>query len=315
MTDHDKSTGATTGLDLDTAFAEVRRNIGELGENIETLRDEADALLERAAGRMALAVLERPEEPGDDLEHLQNSIEALGRHSADIPEEFDPRPYDPDEDDLSTGGAVGGEHMAFEDLMAAPAFEPELETDGQLGAFEIAGETNPLDNSASDMVLADELPLLVELPDDGPLSWDAPEEPFAQEGERHDEVAGHVAEVIPFTPRHGSDEAAAFGHLTPELDGSESPAQADAGDVLAKGAQTDDGETVLAAGSPDPSAKATDVPAATRGTTDGLDAIATTESTEVPENWNGPREDDAAFDKFFSPEVEPEPAQRWLLNE
>lgn len=291
MTDHDKSTGATIGLDLDTAFANVRRNIGELGENIASLRDQADVLLERAAGRMALAVLERPEDSGTDLAHLQNSIEALGRHSADVPEEFDPRPYDPDEDDLSTGGgAVGGEHMAFEDLVAAPAFEPELETDGHLGAFEIAGGANPLDNSASQMILADEPPLLVESRDGGPLQTDA-------------------------SPRHGSDEAAAFGHLTPELDGWQPPAQPGPGAIPIGGAKPDDGETAFGAGSPDQTAEANDESAAAPGTTDGLDAIAATESTEVPANWNGPSEDDAAFDKFFSPEVEPEPAQRWLLNE
>ena len=31
--------------------------------------------------------------------------------------------------------------------------------------------------------------------------------------------------------------------------------------------------------------------------------------------YNQSAADEAAFDKFFSSDVEPEPAQRWLLNE
>ena len=53
---------------------------------------------------------------------------------------------------------------------------------------------------------------------------------------------------------------------------------------------------------------------APRPSPDGLDAIASTESTEVPPDWDSAA-DEAAFDKFFSSDVEPEPAQRWLLNE
>ena len=210
MNSHDKSRGTDGDLDLDTVFATVRRNIGELGDNIETLRDEADALLKRAAGRIALAVLERPEGQSPDLEHLQNSIDALGRHSADIPVEFDPRPYDPNEEDMSTddgGGAVGGDAMAFEDLVAAPAFEPELDDEGHLGAFEIAGGANPLDNDSPDTILAAETPRLHVA-----LSGDSAHENVAQLADADDnrtapgdDDTDHVAEVIAFTPRDGSD--------------------------------------------------------------------------------------------------------------
>lgn len=48
---------------------------------------------------------------------------------------------------------------------------------------------------------------------------------------------------------------------------------------------------------------------------DGLDAIEETESTDMPDDWNNGGVDDDAFAKFFSNDVEPEPAQRWLLND
>lgn len=48
---------------------------------------------------------------------------------------------------------------------------------------------------------------------------------------------------------------------------------------------------------------------------DGLDAIETSDRTDMPEGWDDASNEDAAFDKFFSSDVEPEPAQRWLLND
>jgi hypothetical protein len=51
------------------------------------------------------------------------------------------------------------------------------------------------------------------------------------------------------------------------------------------------------------------------GTDDGLDAIAGSESTEVPRDWDQHGDPEEAFEKFFSADIEPEPAQRWLLSE
>lgn len=45
-----------------------------------------------------------------------------------------------------------------------------------------------------------------------------------------------------------------------------------------------------------------------------LAAIETHGGTEMPVDWND-ESDGSTFDKFFSDEIEPEPAQRWLLNE
>ncbi len=42
---------------------------------------------------------------------------------------------------------------------------------------------------------------------------------------------------------------------------------------------------------------------------------ARTPSQGMPADWNTAGDDDAAIEKFFSAEVEPEPAQRWLLND
>lgn len=44
-------------------------------------------------------------------------------------------------------------------------------------------------------------------------------------------------------------------------------------------------------------------------------AMRAADSGPMPAGWDQPGADDAAFDRFFSDAVEPEPAQRWLLDD
>ncbi len=288
------------------ATADMRSRLVDLGSTIESLRDEADALLERAASRAAIAVLEHP--PERDLDELEASFEAAsaaiavehaepmplsytGRHAVEQPEDFDPRPYDPEADAGQDGEAVDAEVPAFQDLAAAPAFEALNDMDGGLPAFDAGSTATPLEPSAHHAVL-------------GEPAEDVASDAAEAEGD-------HVAEVIAFTPRT-DDDAPAFGSLVEDLDGpvqsvvDAHPAQGE------PGSQPIQQESVLPA---DVEEAFTELPDPPKSRSDDLDTIAGTSATDPPADWNTPHEDDEAFDKFFSAEVEPEPAQRWLLNE
>lgn len=284
MTDEERGMSEPGRIDLDASTTSIRESMASLGTLIESLRDEADGLLERAAGRTVLSVLDRAAEmPSraevDDIAAMEDSIAAIGRHAADVPDEFDPRPYDPDDDDEDEADPVL-EADVLRDVAAAPAFESIAEADAQLPALDVPERATPLEANEPQTNLA-------------------PQEPAPT-----DDDGGHVADVIAFTPRTPTpdrldapaapeppaDDEPAFGFLSTELDAPENRPSP---------------PTQQAAAAPVPRA----------ATADGLDAIAASGSTEVPANWNGPSPDDDAFDKFFSADVEPEPAQRWLLNE
>lgn len=311
---------ASEGWGLAAATADVRRSIAELGAAIDGLRGEADSLRARADARAAVAVLERQAETEDEVD----PVAALaGRHAADVPEEFDPTPYDPADDgdaehavaSLREGAAaalaaISGHESgpapadpAFQDLAAAPAFDGGAEGGGHLPAID-AGELAPnLTSGRDDTTLAPEA-----IDDDG-----------------------HVADIIEFTPRHAPDEnesdAPAFGALVPDFDQSTPPPPVlpDGDEVENAGASTGEVRPVeplpadveqAFGGGADGGAGDGDAPAPenARPRSDGLDAIAFSESTDVPADWDDAADEDA-FDKFFSSDVEPEPAQRWLLNE
>lgn len=289
----------TTGIDVEAAVAAMRGRIAGLGESIVALQQEADRLNESAAARMVVAVLEPPSvEPSiavdkdlDNLAALTDSVEAMGRHAASPADEFDPRPFDPTE----TGGGpiVAGAHGverepgAFDALPAAPAFEPEAPREGErpedLPAFEVR------DRADTFAAPADSLSPRVS-PDHPSVGASA--EIAGDDGDDADDGAG--ATVLEFTPRSLNDpsEVPAFGALADPGAPSEATPEGDAA-----------AETAEAPPAPE-----------RRRSPDGLDAIASTESTDVPPDWDSAT-DEAAFDKFFSSDVEPEPAQRWLLNE
>ena len=286
----------TTGIDIDAAVAAMRGRIAGLGESIVALQQEADRLNESAAARMVVAVLEPPSvEPSiavdkdlDSLAALTDSVEAMGRHVAEPAEDFDPRPFDPTEGD---GPIVAGAHgverdpAAFDELAAAPAFDPETGAEGErpedLPAFEV--------RDRADTFAAPAESLSPQVSPDHPSMGASSTE---TDGDDADESAG--ATVLEFTPRSLNDpsEVPAFGALPDIATESDPKPAADA--------ETDAGAE-------------TGEPQTPRGS-DGLDAIAATESTDVPPDWDSAA-DEAAFDKFFSSDVEPEPAQRWLLNE
>lgn len=48
--------------------------------------------------------------------------------------------------------------------------------------------------------------------------------------------------------------------------------------------------------------------------TDPFESAASAATAAMAHEWTGPSEDDAAFERFFSDTIEPEPAQRWLLE-
>lgn len=286
----------TAGIDVEAAVAGMRRQIAGLGESIAALELESDRLKQSAAARMVVAVLERPPvEPSiavdqdlDNLAALTDSVEAMGRHAAAPAEDFDPRPFDPTE--TGDGPIVAGAHGverdagAFDALAAAPAFEPDAVGDGErpedLPAFEV--------RDRADTFAAPADALSPRISPDHP-SVGAPS-PSDDDVRAADETPG--ATVLEFTPRSLNDpsDAPAFGAIADPDDEGPAPAQ--------------------------PEAESTDEQpeAAQRRSPDGLDAIASTESTDVPPDWDSAA-DEAAFDKFFSNDVEPEPAQRWLLNE
>ncbi len=325
-------TGGSTAVDHAAAFAEIRQRLSSLGDSIDALRVEADRLNDKAAGRVTLAVLEPPATPQpdnipafDEMAALTDSIEAMGRHAADVPEDFDPRPYDPEADDLDDAPLDAGRHGldasgaeepapagAFDDLAAAPAYEPEqVGIDASLPAFDAGDGPSTFDEREPDAVLSADHPA---------ASADAPA------GDAHE---GAGATVLEFTPRSLSDPAAevpAFGHLTEEAAapaeasadasvhelGTESPAESD--DVEQAPEEQSAFGPLPGVEPRKPKSRSNRSRWASRED-DGLDAIAETESTAVPQDWDEADVDDDAFDKFFSSEVEPEPAQRWLLNE
>lgn len=292
----------TTGIDVEAAVTAMRGRIAGLGESIVSLQQEADRLHDSAAARMVVAVLEPPSvEPSvavdkdlDNLAALTDSVEAMGRHAAGPAEEFDPRPFDPTEtgDGPIVAGAHGVEREpgAFDALPAAPAFEPEALTEGErpedLPAFEV--------RDRADTFAAPADSLSPRISPDHPsvgASADAADEDVDESADADDGVG---ATVLEFTPRSLNDpsEVPAFGALAESAAPSEATPEGDAADEAVEPR-------------PDP---------APRRSPDGLDAIASTESTDVPPDWDSAA-DEAAFDKFFSSDVEPEPAQRWLLNE
>ena len=283
----------TTGIDVEAAVTAMRGRIAGLGDSIASLELEANRLKESAAARMVVAVLEPPpvepsvavEQDLDNLAALTDSVEAMGRHAASPAEDFDPRPFDPAE--TKDGPIVAGAHGVerdpgqFDTLAAAPAFEPDSVVDGQrpedLPAFEVRDRADTFGAPAESLS-----PRVS--PDHPSVGASAPPD---------DDAAGEDAPgatVLEFTPRSLNEPAdtPAFGAIA-ETEAAVEP-EADA---------------EPAEDAPEP---------APRQSPDGLDAIASTESTEVPPDWDSAA-DEAAFDKFFSSDVEPEPAQRWLLNE
>lgn len=282
----------TTGIDVEAAVTEMRARIAGLGDSIGALRAEADRLNDSAAARMVVAVLERPTvEPSvavdkdlDNLAALTDSVEAMGRHAAAPAEDFDPRPFDPAEtgDGPIVAGAHGVERQPpqLDDLAAAPAFEPTDDADERpehLPAFEV--------RERADTFGAPSESLAPQISPDHPSVGDRQTAPGPDASSADD--AG--ATVLEFTPRSLTDpaEAPAFG-----LPAEPEPA---------------------APTTPTDTAPPAERPARPKRS-DGLDAIASSESTEVPPDWDA-SDDEDAFDKFFSSDVEPEPAQRWLLNE
>ena len=284
----------TTGIDVPAAMAEMRRRIAGLGESIIALDQEADRLKESAAARMVIAVLEPPAvEPSvavdadlDNLAALSDSVEAMGRHAASPADDFDPRPFDPRE--TGDGPIVAGEHGverppgAFDSLAAAPAFEPAeaVERPEDLPAFDVPQRADTF-GAPSESLAPNVSPDHPSVGDRGPS---AP-----------DDDDGPGATVLEFTPRSLNDpaDAPAFGDVP----------------------QPDPPDPEPTGGSEPAFGSTEDEPAPKRGRdADGLDAIAATESTDVPPDWDSAA-DEEAFDKFFSSDVEPEPAQRWLLNE
>ncbi|MEM7285059.1 MAG: hypothetical protein AAF480_01800 [Actinomycetota bacterium] len=287
----------TTGIDVDAAVAEMRRRIAGLGDAIVELEQEAARLNDSAAARMVVAVLDPPavepsaavDEDLDNLAALSESVEAMGRHAAAPPEEFDPRPFDAGE--TGEGPIVAGEHGvertpgAFDSLAAAPAFEPAAseaadERPEDLPAFDVPQRADTFGAPAES--------LAPNVSPDHPAVGDhggavAPEPDHDQEGPG--------ATVLEFTPRSLNDPADA-----PAFGAPPAPPAPDPADEPAFGAVDES------------------APAPKRRAPDGLDAIASSESTDVPPDWDNAA-DEAAFDKFFSSDVEPEPAQRWLLNE
>lgn len=340
MTSNDRS---APGNGVATATAEVRQSIADLDQMIAALRDEAEALLDRAASRMALVELARqaaetdpapasvPQEaeaaavapvgdPDGATGQTPPAGASHGRHAAETPTEFDPTPYDPDEDDeladdepdatqnpdpggdassVSEAAPVFGDAAAF-DVAAAPAFEADPGSDASLPAFDSGKAVDAFGANDSDHTV------LVE-PD---AADDAPDT----------ESEGHVADVIEFTPREPVADAPAFGSLVPDFDPAKPPppgldAINDDTEGFRAAPLPADVETAFGTTPAEPTVDELAARAAEKRSNDGLEAIATSESTEIPKDWDGPADDDDAFDKFFSADVEPEPAQRWLLNE
>ena len=309
----------TSGVDVAAAVADMRRRIDGFGESISAMRGEADRLLASASGRVVVAVLEPPAQLTgsvvDAIDDTPPSLESFGagadgvgaadrnddappergRHAAGDAPDFDPRPFDPD-DDVDEPVVVGRHGDTgvsdVESLAAAPAFEPELADPESLPAFEVKERPDTFAAPRPGDVLSPESPEAA-----------GPEQSAPAEADED----GPGATVLEFTPRSLAEPGAglAFGAVAPEPAEAAPAAPASA----AEPDPTPQADAAPAFGAlPDP-------PPAATPPADGLDAIADSESTDVPVDWENPGSDDAAFDKFFSSDVEPEPAQRWLLNE
>ncbi len=311
MSEEDSGTG---GVDLAASLGRVRGDLASLDQAIAELRGEADRLTRQAASRTVLKSVEPPADPPEPEE----AIAAFGRHAANVVDEFDPRPFDPDEDphedrsaDQEPVGAPGG---AFDGL-AAPAPEepgPAPEAD--------AARLPPvdLDLAPAWRVERPEPEAVIGAGDDGDTTVleSAPTGPQPGGPPTLDPPAEPAFGLLPSLDDGadaGSDDGAGGGE--DDGDGSGQPeaasdveaASVEAASELEAASASDAGSMVVAS-----EADAASVEAAS----DGLDAIAASESTDVPPDWDRhDDDDDAAFDKFFHADVEPEPAQRWLLND
>ncbi|MGI9622220.1 MAG: hypothetical protein ACR2PK_05225 [Acidimicrobiales bacterium] len=321
MTDNDSGQSEDTAqIDHEAEFARIRTRISGLGDAIQELSSSADELIRSADSRTALAMLDRPAEVDEDhFDRLETSIAALGRHAANTPEEFDPTPLDAGDPDypgdssaafgdLSTGTTTPGEQLG--------AGDPE-------SAFGNLGEEQLLSKPPSS---ADVEPLQLETTAqtheanevDPPAAVGADGSGVEHVSESDDGSGG--AQVLEFVPRserteEPDGEAPAFGAIAEHA--SETSPQAEFDERPARAKPPPPSDTELAFGGlaeqPEPAVADNDVDPSS--TDDGLDAIAEAESTDAARQWDSIDQDSDAFDKFFSNEVEPEPAQRWLLNE
>ncbi len=271
----------TSGVDHETAFAAIRLELVDLDASIGSLRDEADRLSESASARTHLAVLDPPADVS--MSELEASLEAFGRHAANIPDEFDPAPYDPDEVD-TTDESPG----AFDALAAAPAFG---------AAFDVDPKLPPVDVDVKRRSLLEEAP---EPPVFGSIGL---------EDELADPDSGSGATVLEFAPRSTPPDDEVDPLSPPPVTGEAVADKVNAPNSDESGEQErgEAGASTFGA-MPDTSSE----PPANE---DGLDAIAGSESTDVPADWVSGGQGEEAFEKFFSSDVEPEPAQRWLLSE
>lgn len=292
----------TTGVDVEAAVAAMRGRIAGLGESIVSLQRESVRLMDSAAARMVVGVLEAPpvepsvvvEQGLDSLAALSDSVEAMGRHAVAPPEDFDPRPFDPAETGdapiLTGAHGVQRDSAALDSVAAAPAFEPDTVADGErpegLPAFEVRDRADTFGAPAASLSprISPDHPSVGGVPrgvDPGEVDADQP-----------------GATVLEFTPRSLNDpaEAAAFGALADTGTPNEPQAEPAV-------ASTDSSGVAPAGADPAPGRHA-----------DGLDALASDHPAGPPPEWDSAA-DEEAFEKFFSSDVEPEPAQRWLLNE
>lgn len=117
----------------------------------------------------------------------------------------------------------------------------------------------------------------------------------------------------PTPPQHAvSDAAPVWPRLAtyePQHGAGDSPADDGAFGAQAPLSETGTDATVLEFAPRQPVGESESTPEPT------LEETVATPNQGMPADWNTAGEDDAAIEKFFSAEVEPEPAQRWLLND
>ncbi len=328
-------------VELDASLARLRSELSRLDESIGQLREEADRLNHQASSRSGLDSVEPCLDHSDD--ELDETMAAFGRHAANVVDEFDPRPFDPDEDredetadapaslertapradDISGSvlapepvGGLAVEPDAAPEPVGGPAVEPDAVEPGALAPAEAVPDqpsaTDPAPAAPAGAFDALAAPPSEEPDADAKLppvdldirpAWRV-EPPEAAPTEAQAPAPEPVTDA-------GRDAEPAFGFLPGDAGGPPTDEESSAGEPQssagAAASQADENEAAAQA--------AEDGPAADAGA-DGLDAIASSESTDVPPDWDRTdADDDAAFDKFFHADVEPEPAQRWLLND
>lgn len=284
--------------------AVVRARLADLGAEAEELRGRARDLLRSATSRHIIT----------EIDQRVHGDADTGRHALEPAAEFDPTPYDPSEDDdlsaeLGTTETASPMHVDHPDAQAAFGAitrEPGLSADDPW-----APRTDGPSDRTEGGEAAAVAPGFHAVADDSrlpPVPVEAAPQPLA-DPEPDTVLASEAAAADPPVDRVDAEEAegATIIEFAPRAVPEPLPADVE-----------------RAFGAPEPS-----TPAETGGTLettgsveqarhgDGLAGIASSESTVLPPDWDGagPDEEEDAFAKFFSAEVEPEPAQRWLLNE